>query len=176
MDAPAASKGSEGLREFLARTPFFGALDQGSLGFVAGLLHTRSFPAGAQVLTQGECGNSMYVVRRGCLHILRRGAAGHDLKLQLLRPGDFFGVTALVEMEPRPFTVVADQDAELLEITAADLYKLYRHDVKAYALIVMNVNRELCRHLRRAAGLIGQLMDRPDAPPAPDAPADPPAR
>lgn len=149
------------LCDFLCRTPFFGGLDDGSMSFVATMMQERTFPSGAHVVTEGECGRSMYVVKSGTLHIVRRGAAGHEVRLQLLHPGDFFGVTGLVEMEPRPFTVVADQDSVLLELCSADLYKLYRHDLKAYSLVMMNINRELCRHLRRAASLIGQLMDQP---------------
>jgi CRP-like cAMP-binding protein len=62
-------------------------------------------------------------------------------------------------MEPRPFTVVAEQDAVLLELTCKDLYELYQRDLKAWSMVVMNINRELCRHLRSAGQLVSRLME-----------------
>ena len=64
-------------------------------------------------------------------------------------PGDFFGETTLIEMQPRPFSVVVEHPALLYELTNMDLYALYRQDVKACVLILQNINRELCRRLRR---------------------------
>jgi CRP-like cAMP-binding protein len=55
----------------------------------------------------------------------------------------------LIEMQPRSATVVAESDCSLLELRAADLYKLYKLDMKSYVLVLQNVNREICRRLRR---------------------------
>jgi CRP-like cAMP-binding protein len=147
------------LRDFLAHTPFFGGLDEPSTIFLTSLLKECHFHAGSTVVNEGEKGRSMYIVREGCLHVMRTGAGGKPVKLRLLHAGDFFGVTSLTEMEPRPFTVLAEQEATLLELTCADLHRLYRFDLKAYSLVLMNVNRELCRHLRSAAKRIAQLTD-----------------
>ncbi len=68
----------------------------------------------------------------------------------------------LIEMQPRPFSVVAENDARLLQLTAQDLYALYREDVKAYVLVLQNINRELCRRLRRAGNRITEICDGDD--------------
>ena len=68
-----------------------------------------------------------------------------------LAPGDFFGETTLIEMQPRPCTAPCVTPVKLLELTNMDLYRLYREDVKAYVLVLQNFNRELCRRLRGAA-------------------------
>ena len=75
----------------------------------------------------------------------------------LFRPGDFVGVTTLIEMEPRPFTITAEKDAKLLELDSKDLYQLYRQDQKAYILVLQNINRELVRRLRKAGARIAHL-------------------
>jgi hypothetical protein len=36
----------------------------------------------------------------------------------------------------------------VIEIAAADLHRLYEHDVEQFALIQMNIGREVCRRLR----------------------------
>jgi len=80
--------------------------------------------------------------------------------LLMMRPGDHFGVTTLIEMEPRPFACVAEEDSLLYELTNMDLYKLYKEDPKGYLLVLQNVSRELCRRLRKAAQRISLLEDK----------------
>jgi len=140
-----------GLARFLARTPFFGGLDDKALRRVAEMTNEREFPAGATVFGEGEQGCSMYVVESGELVATRNGGSGRAVKLMRLAAGDFFGETTLIEMQPRPFSATVERDARLLELSNADLYRLYREDVKSYVLVLQNINRELCRRLRRAS-------------------------
>jgi len=141
----------ETLARFLARTPFFGALDDAALRRVVDMTHERGFGSGSAVFREGEGGQSMYVVASGELVAVRNAGSGRAVKLMRLVPGDFFGETTLIEMQPRPFSVMVEKDARLLELTNADLYRLYREDVKSYVLVLQNINRELCRRLRRAS-------------------------
>ena len=146
------------LREFLARTSFFGGL-AGSPVFdrVADLLREREVKKGEVVLREGETGTSMYIVLSGTLYATRRCEDGTEIRMLLFRPGDFVGVTTLIEMEPRPFTITAEKDAKLLELDSKDLYQLYRQDQKAYILVLQNINRELVRRLRKAGARIAHL-------------------
>ncbi|HWE23053.1 MAG TPA: cyclic nucleotide-binding domain-containing protein [Myxococcales bacterium] len=139
------------LAGFLARTPFFAGLEERALRRVVEMTHERDFPAGGTVFREGDQGASMYVVESGELIAVRNAGSGRAVKLMRLTAGDFFGETTLIEMQPRPFSVTAERDARLLELTNADLYRLYREDVKSYVLVLQNINRELCRRLRRAS-------------------------
>jgi CRP/FNR family transcriptional regulator, cyclic AMP receptor protein len=147
------------LAAFLARTPFFGGLDDVALQHVVGMTTERPFARGAFVFREGEQGRSMYVVESGELVALKNGDSGRSVRLMHLKPGDFFGETTLIEMQPRPFSVVVEREARLLELTNADLYKLYQEDVKSYVLVLQNINRELCRRLRRASVRITAYAD-----------------
>ena len=46
----------------------------------------------------------------------------------------------------------------LVRITTADLDALYRYDVKSYAIIVLNLARELSRRLRVADGILADFI------------------
>ena len=146
------------LREFLAKTSFFAGL-AGTPVFdrVADMLRERHVKKGDVVLREGETGTSMYIVLSGTLYATRRCEDGTDVRMLLFRPGDFVGVTTLIEMEPRPFTITAEKDATLLELDSKDLYQLYRQDQKAYILVLQNINRELVRRLRKAGARIAHL-------------------
>ena len=67
-----------------------------------------------------------------------------------LKSGDFFGEMTLIEMQNRSATVVAESPTVLYELTARQLYTYYKADIHAYVMVLQNINRELCRRLRRA--------------------------
>jgi CRP-like cAMP-binding protein len=150
------------LNEFLSRTPFFGGLPEASLERLVSRLRPRELKQGETVFHEGDQGGSMYVVQSGELVALQSGERGHKIKLLRFLFGDFFGETTLIEMQPRPFSVIAESDSRLLELTAQDLSALYREDVKAYVLVLQNINRELCRRLRRAGNRITEICDDGD--------------
>jgi CRP-like cAMP-binding protein len=148
------------LREFLSGTSFFGGLDATVIDQVMGLLKEHRYTAGNTVFVEGESGKSMYLVRSGELIIQRCCPEGNPARLLMMRPGDHFGVTTLIDMEPRPFSCIAEKDSVLYELTNADLYQLYKQNWKAYLLLVQNINRELCRRLHKAASRIATLEDK----------------
>ena len=73
--------------------------------------------------------------------------------------GDFFGEMTLIEMQNRSATVVAESPTLLYELTAQKLYAYYKADIHAYVLVMLNINRELCRRLRRADNRIAEMAD-----------------
>ena len=150
------------LREFLARTPFFGGLEDAQLGMVAARLRLREVRRGETVFAEGEQGKSMYVVESGELMARQVGVAVPQFKLMRFHVGDFFGETTLIEMQPRPFTVTAEADTRLQELTNMDLYALYKLDVNAYVMVLQNINRELCRRLRGASKALAENVDDDD--------------
>lgn len=150
------------LTRFLEQTPFFGGLQAAQLRGLVAMTVERTYEKGATVFTEGEQGSSMYVVQSGELAAMRAGESGHPVKLMRLAAGDFFGETTLIEMQPRPFSVMVESEARLLELTNADLYKLYQDDVKSYVLVLQNINRELCRRLRRAGNRITEYAEEAD--------------
>ena len=138
------------LREFLPRTPFFGGLDEPQLDLLISMLVRRDFRPGEAVMREGEMGRSMWVIRAGSLVVYKRGQDGHEVKMVRLGAGDFCGEMALIEVQPRSSTVLVEAAAELYELTNMDLLRLYQRDVAAYVMVLQNINRELCRRLRRA--------------------------
>jgi len=147
------------LQAFLSTTSFFGGLMPDVVAVVAEMLKEKRVPAGELLFAEGDDGKSMYIVREGALIMRRHCSDGSQARLLMMRPGDFFGVTSLVEMERRPFSCTAEKDSVLYELTNLDLYKLYKTDQKAYLLLYQNIARELCRRLRKAGQRIAALED-----------------
>jgi CRP/FNR family cyclic AMP-dependent transcriptional regulator len=89
---------------------------------------------------------------------------GQDYLLQILRAGDCFGEMAVMDHGPRSASVRAVEDCIAIRISAANLYEVYGLDPKQFALIQMNMGREVCRRLREADNrLFGAKMGTPGA-------------
>ncbi|MBR0699162.1 cyclic nucleotide-binding domain-containing protein [Bradyrhizobium diazoefficiens] len=138
------------LKAFLLATPFFGGLPDGSLDLLMSMLVERRFEAGNTVVAEGEPGRSMFIVKSGRLAVSKRTHTGRVIPISVLERGDFFGEMTLIEMQNRSATVVAEMPTVLYELTAKNLYACYKADIHAYVIVLQNINRELCRRLRRA--------------------------
>jgi CRP/FNR family cyclic AMP-dependent transcriptional regulator len=149
---------SPDLKAFLLATPFFGGLSDVSLDLLVSMLVERHFGAGATVVAEGEPGRSMFIVHSGELVVSQLGHSGRIIRMTDLAPGDFFGEMTLIEMQNRSATVVAESPTVLYELTAKNLYVCYKADIHAYVIVLQNINRELCRRLRRADGRIAELI------------------
>jgi CRP-like cAMP-binding protein len=122
------------------------------------MLVERRFDAGVTVVAEGEPGRSMFIVHSGQLVVSKRGDSERLIDIGRLEPGDFFGEMTLTEMQNRSATVVAEIPTVLYELTARQLYTYYKADIHAYVLVMQNINRELCRRLRRADNRIAELQ------------------
>jgi CRP/FNR family cyclic AMP-dependent transcriptional regulator len=149
---------SPDLKAFLLATPFFGGLSDSSLDILISMLVERRFDVGATVFAEGEPGRSMFIVHSGELVVQKLGHAGQIIRMASLAPGDFFGEMTLIEMQNRSGSVVAETPTVLYELTARNLYVYYKSDIHGYVLVMQNINRELCRRLRRADNRIAELQ------------------
>jgi CRP-like cAMP-binding protein len=150
---------SPDLKAFLIATPFFAGLSDADLDLLVSMLVEHRLDADATVVTEGEAGRSMYVVRCGELSVSKRGDSGRLIRVAGLGPGDFFGEMTLIEPHSRSATVITESPTVLYELTARSLYTYYKADIHAYVLVMQNINRELCRRLRGADDRIAKLAD-----------------
>ena len=142
----------------LRQVGLFGAVSDEVLEFLAAKL-VVSLPApGEVVFHEGDVARDMFVVMNGEMEVLKRSQGGIEARVALLGPGDWFGEMSILDVQPRSATVRVLAPSRLLRIAASDLDSLYRHDVKAYAIIVLNVARELSRRLRVADGLLADFV------------------
>lgn len=136
----------------------FGALSDDVLEYLATLLSVETPPAGATLFREGEDANAMFVVISGEVEVLKKSKRAVEARVAVLGPGDWFGEMSIVDIQPRSATVRALAPSRLLKVTSADLDALYRHDLRSYAIIILNLARELSRRLRVADGILADLI------------------
>ncbi len=103
------------------------------------------FPAGAEIITEGQEGSNMYVVMKGEVSISLK-----DRVLATVKPGEVVGEMALINAKIRSATVTALTDCELALIDQTSFEALLRH-VPDFTLHIMNV---LADRLQNAYELI----------------------
>lgn len=142
----------------LREVGLFGALSDEVLEHLAGTLRTRRVGAGEPVFREGDGeAREMFVVLEGEMEVTKRSRRGRDARVAILGPGDWFGEMSVIDLQARSATVRALAPSRLVRLTAEDLDALYRHDLKSYALMVLNIARDLSRRLRVTDGLLAEF-------------------
>lgn len=98
----------------------------------------RQFAPGAQIITAGDPGQSMFLLSEGLTSVLIKGEAG-EVDVATLRPGDFFGEMSLLTGDPRSATIMALSETVAFEIYKDDLIPLLDANPEAAALLAIAV-------------------------------------
>lgn len=138
----------------LKSVPLFREVSEADLRAIADLVRERRQPKGSLILTQGDEGEALFLIRSGQVKVTIVAEDGREVILSVLGPGSFFGEMALIDDEPRSAHVFAMQESVLLVLRREDFRaRLARSPELAIALL-----RELSRRLRRADDTITSLM------------------
>lgn len=141
----------------------FGALSESVLEHLAATLQVVDVPPGTYLFREGDLGDAMYVVLQGDIEIEKASKNGSEVRVAVLGPSDWFGEMSIIDVQKRSATVMAASPATLIRITPGDLDRLYRSDVKTYALIVLNIAREMSRRLRVADAMMADMVANPES-------------
>jgi len=109
----------------IEHVPIFAPLGKGEKQALAEAVETREFAAGEVVVSEGEAGDSMFLIAEGVVAI-EVSIEGQEERLEVARlgSGDFFGEMALLTGDPRTATVVARDKTLVYEVTKSGLAPL----------------------------------------------------
>jgi pilus assembly protein CpaE len=108
--------------EILRGVAIFFTLSDNILRALARAMQPVKVPGRTNVITQGDKGDSMFVVQEGRAEVVVEPSPGHRVVIALLGPGDFFGEMALLSQETRTATVRALETCQLLELDRNSLH------------------------------------------------------
>lgn len=113
------------LAEFLAHVSLFEDLGRRDLARLARLVHEREYGDGEYICEEARPGAALFIVRRGVVEVVRRGAGKDEVPLALLEPPASFEESAVIGPEtPRWFSVRARGPVSLLALGKSDLEAL----------------------------------------------------
>ena len=149
--------------KLLQDMPIFGGIRDDTLQFLLDVCPVVAVPRNAFFFREHDNGECLFVLETGEADVLKSWR-GEDHLIQTLHMGDCFGEMAVMDHGPRSASVRAADDCTAIRMSSADLYRVYGQDLKQFALIQMNMGREVCRRLRDAdAELFRAKMGTPAA-------------
>jgi len=135
-------------RELLAGSPLFDNLLPAELELISDLFVEREYGAGEMVFSEGDVGDSLYVIADGEVEVVRTSSAGLDVVLAILTAPVFFGEMSLIDKEFRSASIRAKSDAKLLQLTNENLHVFAKNYRNGFTWVVVNIARVLSRRLR----------------------------
>jgi CRP-like cAMP-binding protein len=143
--------------ELLQQMPIFGAVKDEALRLLVESAPSVRVAAGSYFFKEQDPAHSMFVLESGRVTVVKQWQ-GREMLLHQLATGDCFGEMALLDLFPRSAAVRAVVDCVAIELSPADLLRLFERDSEQFALIQMNIAREMCRRLRNTDEMLFEAI------------------
>lgn len=140
--------------DVLRAVPLFQQVPEADLVAFARLVRERRESRGSLILSQGDRGDALFLIRSGQVKVSVVADDGREVILSVLGPGNFFGELALLDDAPRSAHVTAMEDTVLLQLHRED----FRNRLTLSPELSISLLRELSQRLRRADDTIASLM------------------
>jgi DNA-binding response OmpR family regulator len=128
----------------IAHSPLFEGLSQTSLDEIVKHMRKRYFATNTFLFHQGDSGESLFVIRQGCVEVLRLQPEGMQT-VDRLHQGDVVGEMALVTGTPRMASAVAIEPTEVLEfIQEASAMLMSRYPAILHNISRLSMYRQKC--------------------------------
>ena len=140
--------------EVLARAGLFQGVAPEAAEALAASLEQSDFTRGEIVFSEGEQGDTLYIVVSGKVKIGRRAADGRENMLSVMGPSDMFGELSLFDPGPRTATATVVTEARLASLAHSSL----RPWINDRPEIAEQLLRVLARRLRRTNDALADLI------------------
>ena len=139
----------ENVLPILDRISIFAGLSQKQLYKLFRLLEKVRYKAGDTIFRQGAQPSHIYIVRSGKIKLVV-WQQQTPLELVIFEQGACFGEASVVGIQPHKGTAFALTDAELIVLSRNALLSIYKSDLEMFALLILNIAREVCRRLHQS--------------------------
>ncbi len=129
----------------------FGGLLPEEIEAIRPLLGSASYEAGTAILREGETNDRIHFILEGSVEVEKGGVF-----LVRLCEGDTFGEMEFLDVMPAAATVRAISPSTVATISNRALYELSKASMRAFAMVVMNLARDLSRRLRRMDEIVAR--------------------
>ncbi|MCA1713151.1 MAG: Crp/Fnr family transcriptional regulator [Actinobacteria bacterium] len=140
--------------EVLAKAGLFQGVAPEAAEALASSLTYSDHVRGDTVFSEGEQGDTLYIVLAGKIKVGRKAADGRENMLSVMGPSDMFGELSLFDPGPRTATATVVTDARLASLAHTSL----RPWISDRPEIAEQLLRVLARRLRRTNDALADLI------------------
>jgi CRP/FNR family transcriptional regulator, cyclic AMP receptor protein len=132
------------------------AMDGDALARLAASLEQKDYADGQTVFAEGDPGDSMYFIMKGCVRIEKRAQATSEVHktLAVLEAGDYFGEMALLDQKPRSASAVAAGHSRILRLSKAAFDQMQGKGSTAGMSVLFAMIRTSSERIRRLSAQV----------------------
>lgn len=123
----------------------FSDLSVSELAAVASVTEAVSHPSNQVVIQEGDMGETMFLIVKGRVTVIKHLGAENELELDQIDSGDYFGEMALFEDRQRSASIRTLTESEFLVLHKAEFNEI----VHEFPEIALNACRVLSDRIRR---------------------------
>lgn len=137
----------------LRKSRVLAALSDEELSRLLAVSQPEQITAGLIIVPQSTPIDKLLVITSGSAKVVMTGAAGREVTLEMLRPGDLIAETSLLDGSPTTASVVALSDVQVLSLPRAEVVAL----LGRYPQLTISLLSEMANRMRRAKETIFAL-------------------
>ncbi|MGE5251224.1 MAG: Crp/Fnr family transcriptional regulator [Bacteroidota bacterium] len=137
----------------IGRLPFFKGLPEQAIREINKLFHDHSYAAGQPVYFEGDAAEHLYLVALGRVRLVRNTTAGHEVWLDALHGGEYFGSLTALGTRTYTETAIAHTDCCILQISSGDFETI----LKRHPDVTLKLLSAVGQRLRQSQELVKQL-------------------
>ena len=153
----------EDVISILSQISIFGGVSDAQQEEIFSRLEVGSFKKGQFVFQKGDEPSHIYIVESGLIELF---IPDHDAVIEKKRlgVGECFGQVALMSIHQHTISAVALEDSEIIVFSKRLLHQLHQEDIHLFALLMMNIARELARRLQYTDAMLIKSFHTHDPP------------
>ena len=134
------------IQEAISNTYIAQGLNPHEITMLAEISEIKTFDGGTTLMRQHELSSDLMILLEGGARIL----TAHGEEIAILGPGSLVGEIAMLDNEARSATVTCAGKSTLIVMSALRLKDLFRQTPHIELVMLRNLTKALCKHVRMA--------------------------
>lgn len=140
--------------DYIRHVPIFKALDEHELKLIADTVKERVYKKNSIIVSEGNHGDSMYIVKSGKVKIYKTDVSGREIILGIKGEHKMFGEVTLFTDVKYPATVKTIEDSEILILENAEVEKIVKSSPELALAIIKVLSDRLLKSQQRIKELV----------------------
>jgi CRP-like cAMP-binding protein len=128
----------------LQKYALFGGMTEEQIGKILPLMEDEKYEGGRDIIVEGKQNDKIYFIEEGRVAVVKEG-----IVLSEFGEGDTFGEMEVLDIMSSAATIKSITPLRLLAMSNKSLHEIYKTDPGLFAMIIMNLARDLSRRLRK---------------------------
>jgi CRP-like cAMP-binding protein len=128
----------------LQKYTLFNGLTEEQISGILPLMQQEEFGPDETIIAEGKANDKIFFLVEGQVAVIKK-----EIILARFSEGEAFGEMEVLDIMPAVASIKSLSPVKILSISNKSMRDIYKMDIKAFSLIVMNLARNLSRRLRK---------------------------